>query len=298
MSLLRFHTLDVFTRELFAGNPLAVVLGGDALDRTQMQTIAREFKFSETVFVLPAEDSTAMLRLRIFTPVEELPFAGHPIIGSACLLAEKGLVPPGNEVQFPLETGLGVVPVRITRTPGEAVFSEVSAARLPERDPRSPVTTDLAAALSLDIAAIGHHDEQPLQVSCGLPVLLVPLRAPEHLAAIEADFRALSPILASCGAHSVYVYARGYEGELRARMFSPGIGEDPATGAAALALGGRLALEQADDGETTWTVRQGVEMGRPSELRVTAERRGGQVARVSVGGHAVQVMEGHLETGG
>ena len=293
MSLLRFHTLDVFTRSLFTGNPLAVVLGGDTLDTGQMQAIAREFKLSETVFVLPAESADALVRLRIFTPVEELPFAGHPIIGSACLMADKGLAPEGNEAAFAFEVGARQVPVRLLREPGEAVFAEITAPQAPQFGPPVSAQEAIADALGLDASALVDGTAGPSVVSSGIPILLVPLRAPEHLAGIDVDFRQLAPLLATHQAHSVYVYARGYEGDIRSRMLSPGIGEDPATGAAALALAARLSSEQADASEQQWTVRQGVEMGRASELVLRAERRDGAL-RLHLGGYAVGVMEGHL----
>ncbi len=293
--MLRFHTLDVFTQTPYAGNPLAVVLGGDALSTQQMQAIAREFNFTESVFVLPSEHPEAMLRLRIFTPLEELQFAGHPSIGAACLLAEKGLVPPGDDVCFAFEEAVGIVQVRIAQSAGAPVRAQIWAAQKPELGSTAPDSNALAAALGLEAEAIGLGQEGPMVASCGLPMLLVPLSAPEQLAGISVDYRALAPLAKSCAAHSVYVYARGYEGELRTRLFSPGIGEDPATGSAAMALAARLAMlpEQAD-GDLRWEIRQGVEMRRPSEIHVTVEKKSGQIEAVTLAGHALQIMEGHL----
>ncbi len=292
MSLLRFNTVDVFTDEGYAGNPLAVVMGGADLSGAQMQRIAREFNLSETVFVLPSTRPDAALRLRIFTPLEELPFAGHPTIGAACLLASKGLVPRGNEVCFTLEEGVGPVAVRVKHLPGDLPYAELTAAQEPQFSPAAAAGA-IAETMGLSEDAVGAGG--PIVANCGLPMLLVPLRAPELLAGVDTDFNRLPGLLKSCAAHSVYVYAQGYEGELRARMFSPGIGEDPATGSAALALAARLAADSAEaEIALSWTVHQGEEMGRPSRLFISADKSAGRVSALRVGGYTVSVMEGHL----
>lgn len=295
---LRFHTLDVFTQEPFGGNPLAVVFGGDTLTPAQMQRIAREFNLSETVFVLAPTRSEALHRLRIFTPALELPFAGHPTIGTACLLAELGLTPKGGEVAFVLEEAIGLVPVTVRRTSGEISFAELTTAQLPERR-AAPDAATLAPLLGLAPDDIGSNGEAPRAASCGAAYILVPLRSPELMAAIDFDPVATRKALAGEWARQLYVYARGYEGELRARMFAPELGvfEDPATGSAAAALGGTLASEQSADGDYAWTIRQGLEMNRPSTLYVRAERRGGAVCAVHVGGHSLQISEGLLHLG-
>lgn len=294
MNPLRFHTLDVFTDAPYGGNPLAVVLGAEALTTAQMQRIAREFNLSETVFLLEATRGGAMSRVRIFTPHEELPFAGHPIVGTACLLAMIGLVPPGNELCFALEAGIGLVPVRVDHHE-ELPYAELTTAVLPSFEGQAPETEPLAAVLGLQAQDLGFGAEGPRVASCGMPVLLVPLRAPELLAGVEVDFARLPALLRAAGAKNVYLYARGYEGELRTRMFMPGIGEDPATGAAAAALAGRLASEAAQtEGTLRWKIAQGVEMGRPSEIHISADKTLGAVCAVRVGGYAVRVMEGML----
>lgn len=291
VSTLRFHTLDVFTDQPYGGNPLAVVLGGDTLGTADMQRIAREFNLSETVFVLPATHPEAMLRLRIFTPHQELPFAGHPTVGAACLLAQRGLGPRGNDVRFVLEEGIGLVPLRVRQEISAPPYAELTTAQAPVFSPAA-AAQNIAQALGL---SEGDLSNAALVADCGLPMLLVPLRAPELLAGITTDYARLAPLLQACAAHSVYVYALGYEGELRARMFSPGIGEDPATGSAAAALAARLAHDAAQaDGTFAWTVHQGEEMGRPSRLFISADKTAGRISAVRVGGHAVTVMEGHL----
>lgn len=290
---LAFHTLDVFTKLRFGGNALAVVLDADSLDQRRMQHIAREFNLSETVFVQRPTQAGALCSARIFTPERELPFAGHPTIGTACLLAELGLVPPGDEVSFILEEGIGPVAVRVRR--GDVPFAEFTAAQLPEFGPPPPSAETLAALLGLETGDIGYRGEQARSASCGMPFILVPLRAPESLAAIALDLSAFRRMLTGAWATQVLVYARGYEGEIRARMFAPllGVTEDPATGAAAAALAGRLASEHPEmAGTLSWTIHQGLEMGRPGTLFAHADKQAGQVVAVRVGGHAVRVSEG------
>lgn len=290
---LDFHSLDVFTETRFGGNPLAVVLDADGLNTRQMQTIAREFNLSETVFVLKATLPGADFKVRIFTPEVEMPFAGHPTVGTACLLAELGLAPQGDDVRFVLEENVGPVPVRVRREAGRAPYGELTTAVLPERGPAPPSKAVLATMLGLEPADIG----DAAFVSCGYPYLLVPLRAPELLAGISFDLPTWRAHLAQAWAHHLYVYAQGYEGELKARMFAPGSGvfEDPATGSAAVALAGRLALDSdLIDGRIIAAIHQGLEMSRPSVLHIEADRAAGAVTAVRVGGHSVPVLSGTL----
>ncbi len=289
-----FHSLDVFTETRFGGNPLAVVLAADGLNTRQMQTIAREFNLSETVFVLKATLPGADFKVRIFTPQVEMPFAGHPTVGTACLLAELGLAPQGDDVRFVLEENVGPVPVRVRREAGRAPYGELTTAVLPERGPAPPSKAVLATMLGLEATDIG----DAAFVSCGYPYLLVPLRSPELLAGISFDLPTWQEHLAQAWAHHLYVYAQGYEGELKARMFAPGSGvfEDPATGSAAVALAGRLALDSdVVDGRIEAVIHQGLEMGRPSVLHIEADRAAGAVTAVRVGGHAVRVLSGSLQ---
>ena len=294
---LAFHTLDVFTERRFGGNPLAVVLAADGLNTRQMQTIAREFNLSETVFVQKPALAGADFKLRIFTPQVEMPFAGHPTVGTACLLAVLGLAPQGDDVRFVLEENVGLVPVRVRREAGRAPYGELTTAVPPQRGPAAPPAEALAAMLGLEVTDIGWNGEAAALLSCGVPYVLVPLRSPELLAGIEFDLQVWQRHLAQGWAHQLYVYARGYEGELRARMFAPGAGvhEDPATGSAAVALAGRLALDAAQaEGSLRWTIHQGLEMNRPSVLLIEADKQAGAVTAVRVGGHAVTVLEGWL----
>lgn len=294
---LQFHTLDVFTGRRFGGNPLAVVLAADGLNTRQMQTIAREFNLSETVFVQQPVADGADFKLRIFTPQVEMPFAGHPTVGTACLLAELGLAPSGSDVRFVLEENVGLVPVRVRREAGRAPYGELTTAVPPQRGPDAPSAGVLATMLGLDEHDIGYAGEATALISCGVPYVLVPLRSPELLAGISFDLACWQQHLAGGWAHQLYVYARGYEGELRARMFAPGAGvqEDPATGSAAVALAGRLAMDaEAADGSLRWEIHQGLEMNRPSLLQIEADKQAGAVIAVRVGGHAVTVLSGTL----
>ncbi len=296
---LRYHILDVFTDQAFSGNPLAVVMDADGLNQGQMQKIAREFNLSETVFVQSPQSETALVRARIFTPGREVPFAGHPTVGTACLLSELGIAAPGEDQRFVLDEGIGPVPVRVRRAEGRPPYAELTTAQLPEYGPDAPDDATLAQMLGIEVDDIGSEGERPRTVSCGLPFLLVPLRAPEVLAGIVVDQGLWRSVLAGHWAQELYVYARGYEGELRTRMFAPAMGilEDPATGSAAAALGGALASESPIvEGRLQWVVHQGLEMGRPSQLHVSAERAGSAVLCVRVGGYAVRVAEGMLST--
>lgn len=296
----RFHTLDVFTDAPYTGNPLAVVLEADGFSDEQMQVIAREFNLSETVFVHQSTGDKALARLRIFTPARELPFAGHPTIGAACLLADLLLAQASNEIEFVLEENVGPVPVTVRRGAGKTTFAQLSVAKLPEYGAPAPAAAEIALALGIPPAEIITADDKPRVASCGVPFLLVPVMDMAALSRIRLDVPRCNAVLQACGAGGVFLYAREAEhtdANLRARMFAPemGIAEDPATGGAAVALAGALAMEdQKTDGTLAWVIEQGVEMGRPSLLYTEADKRDGKVTAVRVGGHAVRITEGTL----
>lgn len=293
MSTLPFFTLDVFTDRRFSGNPLAVVMDADDLSTANMQCIAREFNLSETVFVQRPTLAGADVRVRIFTPAAEVPFAGHPSVGTACLLAELDHLDT-DDGRIVLQEEVGLVRLGLRKKDDAPYFAELSVAQLP-RFSDAPDAASVAPVLGLeadDIAAEG-----PLFSGCGLDYLLVPLRSPELLAAITLDALQMQSLLTGAVAQMVLVYARGYEGEMRARMFAPALGvpEDPATGSAAVALAGRLANDASEqDGRFQWTIHQGLEMGRPSRLYASAEKRGGEITAVRVGGHAVRLTQGTI----
>ncbi len=300
---IRFLTADVFTDRIFGGNPLAVVPDARGLSAAQMQRVAGEFNLSETAFVLPPDDPAHTRRVRIFTPGAELPFAGHPTVGTAVVLASTGEVAlDGGEARVVFEEGVGPVPVTIRAEAGRPLFAQLTAARRPERlDVPVPPPDVLAYALSLLPAEVRAEPDghAPEVWTAGVPFLCVPVRDLEALgrARISVDWE---PVAAEMGLREVFVFttATGEEADVRARMFAPGLGiaEDPATGAAASAFAGYLGVRtRLRDGTACWVVAQGVEMGRPSRLEVEADKVGGEVVAARVGGTAVLVSEGTME---
>jgi len=299
---LGFVTADVFTEQAFGGNPLAVFPAAGGLDDATMQAIARELNLSETVFVLPPADRAHTRRLRIFTPGTELPFAGHPTLGTAHVLVALGEVRPeaGRIARLVLEEGVGPVPVTVHCENGRPVHAELTAARAPETGPAAPDAAAVAAMLALEVGDLAGGGAGIEAVSSGVPFLIVPVRDREALGRARLRRDLWEQTLRAHWAPQVYLITRDVQrpdADLRARMFAPamGIDEDPATGAAASALGGYLAARAGgDEAELSWTVEQGVEMGRPSLLQVTARRQGGAVTEVRVGGSSVMVAEGTM----
>jgi trans-2,3-dihydro-3-hydroxyanthranilate isomerase len=296
----KYHTLDVFTDRVFGGNPLAVFPDADGVPPAIMQRIARELNLSETVFVMwDAPPEGADCRVRIFTPGTELPFAGHPTVGTACLLAMLGrLRTEGAAARVVLGEGVGPVPVEVRMEDGRPAFAMLSAARMPETGPPPPAPATVAELLSLDEAELG-GSLGTAQATAGVPFLFVSVRDRDALGRARVNAAAWERHLRDAWAPHLYVVTddAGGGASLRARMFAPamGIAEDPATGGAVTALAALLAArDAAGDGTLRWTVEQGVEMGRPSRLQVEADVRGGAVAAVRVGGSAVRVSEGEM----
>ena len=297
-----FCTLDVFTDTRFGGNQLAVFPDASGLDADQMHIIAREFNLSETVFVLPPENPAHTRRLRIFTPGGELPFAGHPTIGTAHALAALGHIPiAGDLTRVIFEEGVGPVHVAIRTRNGAPVFSELSVAKLPEIGPPPPSRSALADLLSLEVADLAGGTWSPQSISTGVPFLFVPIRDRNALKRARVKPDKWDAILKASWAPEIFVFSRDPEREgshIRARMFAPGlgIGEDAATGSAAAALGGYLAARDAvKDGTLRWVVEQGFEMGRPSILEVEADKAEGRITAIRVGGAAVMVSKGEMD---
>ena len=296
----RFHTVDVFTDRAFGGNPLAVFPDGDGLATKTMQAIAQELNLSETTFVLPPETTEGTRRVRIFTPTAELPFAGHPTLGTAYVLAALGEVAlTGPTTRIVLELGVGPVPVAIESEAGEPARCELTAAMPPEVGPAAPPAPVLAGCLGLDPEDLAGP---ATAASCGVPYLFVPVRGREALARARMAAAAWERHLADGWAPSVFVFTRetGEAGlDLRARMFAPGLGvpEDPATGSAVAALAAVVAdLGPEAPATQRWTVAQGVEMGRPSRLELTAEVAAGKIGAVRVAGRSVRMIDGELPT--
>jgi len=296
----RYVTLDVFTDRPFGGNPLAVFPDAGALTGERMQQLAHELNLSETVFVLPPEDPDHAARVRIFTPGSELPFAGHPTIGTAYALAHLGHVALRDpETSIVLEEGVGPVTVRIAVAGGVPGACQLTAA-VPPRFDEMPDARVLAEALELPAELILQDALRPVAASCGVAFGFVALRDLEAVRAVR--FRAAAWQQASEGRDLVglFVYALGGElegSDAHARMFAPAVGvpEDPATGSAATALAAVLARAGlAGEGTTRWQVEQGIEMGRPSRMTIEAVVTEGEIAATRVGGTSVMVSEGRF----
>lgn len=294
----RFVTADVFTDRRFGGNPLAVILDAKGLSDADMQRIAREFNLSETTFVLPPAQSRHSCAMRIFTPGVELPFAGHPTVGTAIVLAESGLLPAGAD-RIVIEEKVGPVPVALSRRNSgmQAVFT---VPRLPERGDAQFVRSDLCRLLGLPADAIAPGIE-PMTYSAGVPFTFIPLRDTQALSSIRFDLSVWTDSLAKTAAPHVFAFTMTdwQKGdEIQARMFAPamGIAEDPATGGAAAALVGLLVdLQKPGDGSRRWSLRQGETMGRPSLIMMEADIAAGRLAAARIGGGAVIVSRGELQ---
>ena len=294
-----YHTADVFTDVPFGGNQLAVLPDAAGLTDEQMLAITREFNLSETVFVFPPDDPKNTRRLRIYTPSGELPFAGHPTVGTAYVLAQTGEITlTGEETRIIFEEGVGPVPVLIRASAGKPVFTQLSAAKIPERRPASIDAAGLAEVLSLDPSDI-RSDEPfvPEAVSVGVPFLFVPLRSIDALGRARVREDVWERSLKKSWAPDIYLFVETGDGVVRSRMFGPkvGVSEDPATGSAAAGFGGYLAARsKTRDGTLKTLIHQGVEMGRPSRLEVETDVVGGEVKAVRVGGASVLVSSGEL----
>jgi trans-2,3-dihydro-3-hydroxyanthranilate isomerase len=296
----RFYTLDVFTERALAGNPLAVVLDCDGLDDARMQRIAREFNLSETVFVFEPRDPIHTARVRIFTPGRELPFAGHPTIGTACLLG-KVRAPEmiaAQDLRVVLEEEVGDIVCYVRRRVGHALAADFALPRLPERLDQSPPShAEIADGLGLTESDIGFDRHEPSLFSAGAPFLFVPVRS---LRAIARARPGGMPWTHN-GGPATYLYSRevvDQNAAFHARMFGGGWGvpEDPATGSAAAAFAGvTVAFDRPPDGEHAFTIEQGLEMGRASRIVLGFEVREATLHSASVGSSAVIVSSGALD---
>ena len=298
----RYYTADVFTDRPFGGNQLAVFPDARGIDDARMQAIAREFNFSETTFVLPPDDRRHTRRVRIFTPGAEIPFAGHPTVGTAHVLAQIGDIPlAGETTKVVFEEGVGPVPVTIRSKAKHPVFAQLSVAKLPEVGPPPPPAARLAAMLSLDEGDLVGSDMSPEAVSCGLRYLIIPLVSRDAVARARLRVDLWEQTLRDYWTDDVYIFALDPElqgSDVHARMFAPGYGvpEDPATGSAACTLGGYLGMRNPrHDGTLRWVIEQGFEMGRPSILEVEVDKNGGAISAVRVGGSTVVICEGEMD---
>jgi trans-2,3-dihydro-3-hydroxyanthranilate isomerase len=287
-----FHTCDVFTESRFGGNPLAVVRNAEGLSDSQMQAIAREFNYSETVFLLPASDPGRAARVRIFTPGREVPFAGHPTVGTAFVLASCEPSLAGAD-QIILEARVGPVRVDVERDAQGVKLCRFTAPRLPQMGPPPPPREHLAAMLGLATSQVMDSAEF---WSCGLSFLVVPVSSVDALQRCKLDLRVWSDILAGYESKHIYPVAQA-SGAWRVRMFAPdaGVPEDPATGSAAAAFAGWLACYAPEaTRRSEFTLLQGEEIGRPSRIELRIDREGDRVTEVQVGGASVMVSQGTL----
>ena len=293
----RYVVLNVFTTTPLSGNPLAVVLDAEGLDDGRMQAIAREFNLSETVFVRPPAGPRHRAALRIFTPVHELPFAGHPTVGTAVLLAHLDQEGVAGARAFGLEERVGVLSCA-TEVDGQGSGrARFRLPQLPEIWGEGSDPAQAAWALGLDPREIGFARHRPSRHSGGVPYDLIPVASLDALGRARVSAESFEAVFGASTHPSAYVYARDGDG-FRARMFfpAPGLTEDPATGSAVAALAGALMqFEPLGDGEHDIPVRQGVEMGRPSEIALQLVIAEGALASVEIGGGAVIVAEGSLK---
>jgi trans-2,3-dihydro-3-hydroxyanthranilate isomerase len=294
----RYYICDVFTETRFGGNQLAVLPRADGLLAQQMQQIAREFNFSETTFVFPAKAGHTR-QVRIFTPAREIPFAGHPNVGTAFVLAtagEFGEIKSSITVTFEEEAGL--VSITIHVSDGQIISCELTAPQPLSFGKTLPVQL-VAAAISIDPNDIVTRTHGPQVASVGLPFVMVELADRSVLERARINMSWFDAIAAKDVMPDVYLYTQANgDFDIRARMFAPlsGVPEDPATGSANCALAGLLAhYNEKANGDFTWRIAQGVEMGRPSMLIARAEKKNGVVQTTRVGGPAVLVSEGFIQ---
>jgi trans-2,3-dihydro-3-hydroxyanthranilate isomerase len=298
---LQFETVDVFTADRFSGNPLAVVLNAEGLSTQQMQNIAAEFNLAETTFVLPPRENAHTAEVRIFTPRGEMPFAGHPNVGTAFVLARAGTTYgraiAGDRVIF--EEKAGLVPIALLKDGATIVGARLASPQALTVGSEIPVEL-IASACGLAVDDIETRNHRPCIASCGAAFILAELKTRDALAAASPRADVFRQEVAKHPVTSILVYTQVDEEkiDIRARMFAPqhGIPEDPATGSANVALIGLLAkLRPEPDLQLSKTIAQGVEMGRPSLLEAMAEKRGGVVTATYIGGRCVPVMQGSID---
>ena len=301
MPRFRYVTADVFTDQPFGGNQLAVFPDATGIPDHRLQDVAREFNFSETTFVYAPSNQAHTRQVRIFTPGTELPFAGHPTVGTAHVLAEIGEIPlTGDSTRIVLEELVGPVPVTIRAEAGRPTYCALAVAKLPEEGPPAPPREALARALSLETSDLLDGEWESRGWTCGVPYLFVPVRDLAAVARSRINGDAWERALAGTWAPEILIFAREGEragSDLHGRMYAPGFGiaEDPATGSAAAAMAGYLARRDSRrDGTLRWRLEQGFEMKRPSILDIEADVVRGQITGVRVGGATVLVSEGTM----
>jgi trans-2,3-dihydro-3-hydroxyanthranilate isomerase len=299
----RFVFADVFTSKQYGGNQLAVFPWAENIPPAIMPKIARELNFSETVFVLPPDLPEHTAKLRIFTPQLELPFAGHPTIGTACVLTSMGIVClEAGQASIVFEEGMGPVPVGVWQKDGR-LSAQLRVPSLPEFGPEPPDATVLAQLLSIPVETIGDGNWNAMAVSCGVPFLFIPVRDRNVLARVSPNLTAWREVLSGFWSPHAYVITRDAELDgsmIRARMFAPAMGimEDPAAGAAVAALAGYLWRQSAVPAKgLQCRVEQGFEMGRPSLIEMEVDLTAGAISVIRIAGGCVVVGQGEMNLG-
>lgn len=294
-----FYTLDVFTGERLSGNPLAVVLEAEDLDGERMQALAREFNLSETIFVLVPRSDRHRARVRIFTPVVEMPFAGHPLIGAASLLTLLDGSKGADANAFALEAPVGDISCIVTRHSEDSAMARFRLPRIPQAVQRQLAPEDLAAAFGLEARDVGHGRHYTTRYDAGAAYDCIPVQTLDALARARPHRPVFDRLFGPpAGLTLLYTSAAPDEGaHWRVRMFAPGFGveEDPATGSAAAAFAGVIQqFEQLRDGKHDVVIRQGVEMGRPSLLSLQLSVVNGRLSHAELAGEAIIMSEGAL----
>ena len=291
----KYYICDVFTKKRFGGNPLAVLTEAEGLTDKQMQQIAREFNFSESSFVFPPENGNTS-KVRIFTPDVEVPFAGHPNIGTAFVLASSGMIGDFHEsTEIIFEEKAGLVPILLRKFDDSSIWCELQA---PEKLSigKTVSAEDLASAISVDSSDIIVDTHPPQQASVGLPFVIAELKNTQALEQASINIKGFKKLTSQYNTCFVHIYTHSNdEYDVRTRMFAPfdGMPEDPATGSANCALGGLLTYyNDSASGDFEWKIAQGVEMGRPSYLKARTQKKGGEVTAAFIGGNSVMVSEG------
>jgi trans-2,3-dihydro-3-hydroxyanthranilate isomerase len=291
-----FVTVDVFTDRRFGGNPLAVIPRAEGLSSEQMQAIAGEFNLSETTFVLPPRDAAHTAEVRIFTPKYEMPFAGHPNVGTAFVVGQQR--PTAGPLVF--EEKAGLVPIDLLTEGGSVIGARLTAPQTLRREEDDVYSDIIAEACGLAVEDIATRNHMPCVAGCGVSFIFAEVNGREALARALPRGDVFARKLPGGGTTGIHLYVRDGESgiDVRARMFAPrhGVGEDPATGSANVALAGLLAsLRPEADLDLRLRIMQGVEMGRPSLMEAEADKRGGQVVSTRIGGRCVAVMRGTIE---
>jgi trans-2,3-dihydro-3-hydroxyanthranilate isomerase len=300
-----YSIYDVFTDSKLAGNPLAIIFDGDGLDDAAMQAIAREMNLSETVFVCGSSNPAHTASVRIFTPGRELPFAGHPTVGTAIALAERSHAGRGGDLDLVsvLEERIGPVRCAVRLRQQRVSFAEFD---VPRKSQQIQLPLDMPAvadALGLQPNELAFENHAVAIWSAGVPFVTIPLRDIETAGRVEFDphlWEKAAPFVEGALA-SAYLYCRGginHTAKFHARMFAAGMGivEDPATGSAAAALSGAIhRFDRLPDGHNPLIIEQGVEMGRPSLIHLHIDVAGGKITNARIGGQAVRVASGSLD---